>query len=74
MYNISDEVRISGLSEVRIYQDHLTDRKSMPALQLTSSVRRPIRILQWFRIQIPHTNKHFVHGPLTDENCVNQTF
>ena len=25
-------------------------------------------------VQIPHTNKHFVHGPLTDQNCVNQTF
>ena len=23
---------------------------------------------------IPHTNKHFVQGPLTDQNCVNHTF
>ena len=45
----------------------------MTPLQLVSSIRRPIyiRSINPTMVRIPHTNKHFVHGPLTDQKDAN---
>ena len=47
----------------------------MTSLVLVSSTRRPIHIrsVNPTMVTIPQSNKHFVNGLLTDQNCVNHT-
>ena len=58
MYWIRDEVRISGLSKIRIYSDHLTDRKSMPQIRIFEyTIFRAF--FHDFHHYVPH-NSHYI--------------
>ena len=51
-----DEVRISELSEIRIYSDHFGDRKSMPQIRIFEYT-----IFRAFFLNFHHFPLHFPH-------------
>ena len=58
----SVEVRISELSEIRIYSDHLTDRKSMPQILILEYTifRAFFCDFHHFPLHFPHHFPHYV--------------